>query len=469
MSGIQTFLARVVAIALTLGVMMPVSSTVMLYPTEAAAKAPKKSTLPKPYVSKALKAVLMPVTKEVARKFRLAKGAKGVMVVSVKPDGIGKLAGLKPGDVISTILGRQVKKPSDVDTIIAYFLGGGTNDYNIGGTRKNGRTYRATTYITPTYFYEPVDVYTLSSWNSFSYETYSYSEYVSYYSQDIYTSYERSETYIQETITETSFVSEMASETSYEYTSYDEQVIDGSYVEGGTGSVWQDGESEVVYDTADDPTMLEVPLDSAADDADPFTADQGDPDYAAAAAEADAGDAADPSLYDDASAAAPDPTAEDPSASEDPAPSEEPAASEDPAPSEDPAMTEDASSNGDPVATEDTSASEDPVVAEDPSASEDPSATEDAAATEDPMPSEDPAQDQGYSDQPADQGTVDDGSSADPQCIGEMIDGVCIDTSSDTGSGDAGGYQDTSGGDAGGYEDTGGGDSGGGEEYIPEQ
>ena len=400
------FLARLMAVALAFGIAAPVAGPVMLYPADAVAKTPKKSTLPKPYVSKALKAVLMPVTKEVARKFKLAKGAKGVMVVSVKPDGIGKLAGLKPGDVISTVLGRQVKKPSDVDTIIAWFLTGGTTDYKIGGTRKNGRTYRADTYITPTYFYEPIDVYTLTSWSSFSYETYSYSEYVTYYSQDIYTSYERSETYIQETITESSFVSEMTTETNYEYTSYDEQIVDGSYVKGGSGSVWQDGESEVYYDTADDPVLLEEPTDPSSEDADPFTADEGDADYAIAAQEADSGEADDAALYDDSGMAA-----EDPAASEDSA------------------------------AYEDQSTAEDPAATEDPAAYEDQSAAEDPAAYEDPV-----AEDPSYADQGADQ-----------TCLGEIVDGVCVDSSAGSGGGDAATYDDTSG------------DTGGGEEYVPEE
>ena len=393
MSGKSLFLTRLVAIALSLGMVVPFSGAVLLYPTEAAAKAPKKSTLPKPYVSKALKAVLMPVTKEVARKFKLAKGSKGVMIVSVKPDGIGKLAGLKPGDVISTILGRQVKKPSDVDTIIAYFLAGGTTDYKIGGTRKNGRTYRAATYITPTFFYDPIDVYTVTSWSSFSYETYSYSEYVSYYSQDIYTSYERSETYIQETITETSFVSEMTSETNYEYASYDEQVVDGSYVEGGSGSVWQDGESDVAYGTADDPTLLEVPNDPATDDADIFTADQGDPDFDTASVETDSGAATDAALYDDpGTAASQGPAAtEDSTATEDLAATDDMATTEDPTATGDPSASEDTAMVEDPSASEDPAASEYPAVSEDPSIAEDPAASEDSSAFEDPVPGEDPA------------------------------------------------------------------------------
>jgi hypothetical protein len=322
-------------------------------------------------------------------------------------------------------------------------------DYSIGGMRKGGRTYRAATYITPAYFYEPIDVYTLSSWSSFSYQTYSYTEYVSYYSEEIYTSYERSETYIAETITDTTFVSEMTSETNYEFSSYDEQIVDGSYVEGGSGSVWQDGETDVVYDPADDPTLLEVPLDSAADDVDPFTADQGDPDYDAAALEADAGETDDPALYGDSGAGTSDAAPQEPVLSEDP-PSEDTAVPDDPAAAQDPAMVEDSTATEGPAAPEDPASSEDPATYQDP-------------APEDP----------GYTDQPSDVGSMDE-ASADPICAGEIVDGACVEPS-DAGGGDGGGYADTSGGDTGGYQDTSSADSagyedtGGGEEYIPEQ
>ncbi|MEO6300387.1 MAG: hypothetical protein ABIV25_14200 [Paracoccaceae bacterium] len=419
------------------------------------AKAPKKSTLPKPYVSKALRAVLMPVTKEVARKFRLARGAKGVMVVSVKPDGLGKLAGLKPGDVISTILGRQVKKPSDVDTIIAYFLAGGTSDYQIGGTRKGGRTFRAATYITPAYFYQPFDVYSAYTWTSFSYQTYSYSEYVSYYSRDITTSYQRSETYISETISSSTFVQEMTTETNYEYSSYDEQIVDGSYTEGGSGSVWQGNESEVVYDPTDDPVALEVPDVGDPGDSDQFTASEGDPDYV----DPDPGDVADPNLYaDDASAAAPDDTSQDPS-------TDGTAAASD-------TTTNDQSSDGatadgtddqsaDPSVDAGSDQSADPAVDGGSDQSADPAVDEGSDQSADPAVDEgsdqsaDPAVDAG-SDQSADQ-PVDDGS-AEQQCAGQTVDGCGDSSGGDTG-GDAGSY-DTGGGDAGSY-DSGGGDTGG--------
>lgn len=66
------------ALSLILAISAPFAGAVTVFPTDVMAKAAKKSTLPKPDVSRALRAVLMPVTKEVARKFKLAKGARGV-------------------------------------------------------------------------------------------------------------------------------------------------------------------------------------------------------------------------------------------------------------------------------------------------------------------------------------------------------------------------------------------------------
>ncbi|NBO21275.1 MAG: hypothetical protein EBU97_04940, partial [Rhodobacteraceae bacterium] len=232
-------------------------------PDMVAAQTPKKpasQALPKPYVSRALKAVLMPVTKAVAKKFKLAKGARGVMVVSVKPGGLAKMAGLKPGDVISDILGRPVRKPSDVDTIIAYFLKNGVNDYPVTGVRKNGRTYRAVTPITEVMFYEPIDVYSLVGWVSFAYDYpgfyYDYSDYVNTYSETIYTSYEHSETYISEKIVNNTFINEV--NTTVDETTnitYDETIENGTYVSGGEGAAdaWDTGDAPVTYTAADDP------------------------------------------------------------------------------------------------------------------------------------------------------------------------------------------------------------------------
>lgn len=93
----------------------------------------------------------------------------------------------------------------------------------------------------------------------------------------------------------------MTTKTNSDYSSYNEQIVDGSHVEDGSGPVWQDGQTEVVYDPAEDPALLEVPSDPAADPSvdgsDPFAVSEGDPNYDTASAEAEAGDASDPLLY----------------------------------------------------------------------------------------------------------------------------------------------------------------------------
>ena len=144
-----------------LALIAPLASAVAFVPVQAEAQTVRNSALPKPYVSRALKAVLMPVTPRVAKAFRLAKGAKGVLVVSVKPDGLARMAGLRPGDVIGSVLGHRVRQPVDVDTIIAWYLAEGVTDYDLVGARKNGRTYRAVTPITRAYYDQPVDVYSV--------------------------------------------------------------------------------------------------------------------------------------------------------------------------------------------------------------------------------------------------------------------------------------------------------------------
>lgn len=63
--------------------------------------------LPKPYVSPALYAVLLPITAEVRKAFRLGKKAAGVVVVSVDPGGTGELYGLEPGEVVTKLDGKM--------------------------------------------------------------------------------------------------------------------------------------------------------------------------------------------------------------------------------------------------------------------------------------------------------------------------------------------------------------------------
>ena len=66
-----------------------------------------------PMISKALDALLLPINKGVIKKFKLDKGAHGVLVLSVKPGGVADKQGIKPGDVLAEVQGHKVHKPID--------------------------------------------------------------------------------------------------------------------------------------------------------------------------------------------------------------------------------------------------------------------------------------------------------------------------------------------------------------------
>ena len=93
--------------------------------------------LPKPYVSPALDAVLLPITAEVRKEFKLGKKAAGLVIVSVDPGGVGELYGLEPGEVITELDDKALRRPVDLDSMIRYKLKAGTNYFFFEGTWKN--------------------------------------------------------------------------------------------------------------------------------------------------------------------------------------------------------------------------------------------------------------------------------------------------------------------------------------------
>ncbi|MEI6573456.1 MAG: PDZ domain-containing protein [Alphaproteobacteria bacterium] len=78
--------------------------------------------LPKPYVSRGLRAVVMPINKVTQATFNLEKNIKhGVVVLSVEPNGIAATNGFMPGDVIEQVHGMHFKSPIEMDEILAYW------------------------------------------------------------------------------------------------------------------------------------------------------------------------------------------------------------------------------------------------------------------------------------------------------------------------------------------------------------
>jgi hypothetical protein len=165
------------------------------------------SSLPAPYVSRALDAVLIPINAEVQKAFGLKSGEKGVLVLSVAPDGVAHKAGIAPGDVISTAHGHAVTDPISLDEIVYHWIHKGSFDFGFNGWH-GGAAQTYTSVITLALYTTVIDMAVVSSWSSYSYEGFSYSEYTTEYSSEMTESYESSETTIETTSSSEEFASE---------------------------------------------------------------------------------------------------------------------------------------------------------------------------------------------------------------------------------------------------------------------
>jgi hypothetical protein len=236
--------------------------------------------LPKPYVSRAIEAVLLPINGTVRKEFKLKPHARGVLVLSVKPDGTGEKQGIKPGDVITKVHGQNIHKPIDVDTVVYYWAKAGKSDFRFDCYR-DGKSYNSTGTITLSTYETAIDVVTVATWTSWSVATaFSYSEFYSEYSQEMTASYELSETTVEATASSEEFTSEANSEATNESSD-------------SKADATTDGASDQATEPSDQPDA------SAADDSDaPAAEDSSDG--------GDDGNAADDSSGDDNSGAGDD-------------------------------------------------------------------------------------------------------------------------------------------------------------------
>lgn len=169
-------------------------------------------TLPAPYVSHALDAVLIPVNDDVRASFGL--GAEpGVLVLAVAPDGVADALGIEPGDVIAQVKGEAVADPIVLDEIVYYWINAGVFDFAFDSYR-GGTLASLTTTITLEEYVEVIDLASVTSWESWSVEGFSYEEYSADYSEEMTASYESSEVMIEETTTTEEFSAEMTEESS---------------------------------------------------------------------------------------------------------------------------------------------------------------------------------------------------------------------------------------------------------------
>ncbi len=189
-------------------------------------------SLPAPYVSRALEAVLIPIDGAVKSAFGLTAEEKGILVLAVAPGGVAETAGIEPGDVIGLVSGKVLVDPITLDEIVYYWIEKGTFDFGFvgwhGGTAK---TYPAT--ITLESYSAVIDVTTVSTWASYAYESFSYAEYTAEYSSEISESYAASETTIEETTSSEEFVAE---ETALERSTTEETTTEDATTEDATAT-----------------------------------------------------------------------------------------------------------------------------------------------------------------------------------------------------------------------------------------
>jgi len=168
--------------------------------------------LPAPYVSRALDAVLIPVDSSVRSAFGLSIHEAGLLVLAVEPGGIADTIGIKPGDIIGETYGQVVEDPIKLDAIVYYWINKGVFDFGFDVWHEGTVQYYTSTISLESYT-TVIDVTTVSTWSSYSYEGFSYSEYSAEYSTEISETYISSETTIQETITSEEFVAYETTET----------------------------------------------------------------------------------------------------------------------------------------------------------------------------------------------------------------------------------------------------------------
>lgn len=235
------------------------TATALALATIAAAAPASASTLPSPYVSRALDAVLIPVTADTIAAFGLGGDETGVLVLSVEPGGVADASGIVPGDIISTVQGKAVADPILLDEIVYYWISQGMFDFGFDGWR-DGSTASYAAVVTQEEWLSLVDVTTISTWSSYSSESYSYEAYYAEYSEEIASSYESSESMIETTAESEDFAGEADAAADAEVmddSGADDAPADDTAVDDGT-----DG------DGGDDPGMDDGAADDGGDDSD---------------------------------------------------------------------------------------------------------------------------------------------------------------------------------------------------------
>ena len=220
--------------------------------------------LPKPAISRALGALLLPINAQVIKKFKLDQSDRGLLVLSVKPNGAADKQGIEAGDILVEVLGRKVNKPIDVDIAVSRQLKAGNSNFKFD-VERDGAMVVVATVITLEIYNETYSVSELSSWETTtSFESsFSYSEYISEETQSIEETYTSEESVVEEAISHEETSSEET--TSEEETSSDEASSEETTSDDSTADDAAADDSEAADDNTADDTP-EANDDSASDD-----------------------------------------------------------------------------------------------------------------------------------------------------------------------------------------------------------
>jgi hypothetical protein len=224
---LPTFL-RSASVALTCA--LPLAApAVLLAPLAATAQ----TSLPAPYVSKALDALLLPIDDSVRDTFGLSAADTGVFLLATAPDGLAELAGLAPGDVLDFVRGEEILSPADLDAIVWAWIEQGVSEFVFDG-RRAGAPLATETVITLEIWESWVEFTEISTWSSYSSESFSYEVYTDEYSEENSASYSE-ESYSEEVLEEEMMADDTGMEDPAEEDLVYEEPAEEEYIDDGGG------------------------------------------------------------------------------------------------------------------------------------------------------------------------------------------------------------------------------------------
>ena len=259
--------------ALSLLLALPLGGATLLVTSATSAVA--QTSLPAPYVSRALDALLLPIDDSVRDTFGLSADDTGVFILATAPDGLADAAGLVPGDVIDFVRGEAILSPADLDAVVWSWINQGISDFVFNG-RRAGQAIAATTVITTEIWLMEISITEVSTWSSYSSESFSYESYYEEYSEEITESYSESSVEYSEETSEEMTSEEMTSEETTDEETTDDamadeatdemadegEACDGEIVDG----VCTDGTEDMAEEPMEDEPMEEEPMEQEAVD-----------------------------------------------------------------------------------------------------------------------------------------------------------------------------------------------------------